>query len=244
MLLACAPHVPLLKKLNSDGVSRITLITERLPFRYTSALSASAVPQTPAVGDNVLLGVAASRRYASVERNNTALASRAEAAGIATNHRQIFLDALVAQLRQKGISVSLVELPFESALNRAVGRDEFQPVHSSLPKDLQQPAFYLNFDAGTCDAAAMSACVRAVFNPVENTAKAAVRIAYAEVFEEGGGAAPVTPQPGGADSGALRRFDAALSTLDKAAAARLVQRLEAGQAILKPQASKMFMGDR
>jgi hypothetical protein len=231
----------MMKKLGAEGSRKIVLVIEDATFEYTSGLSFS--PTTMPLFETTVIAIVQTRRLTSVNENNVALTKAAKAFGITTNHRQIFVDAFVQGLRKKGIEAEVFAMPYESGVNRSSDREHLQPMRDNMKMAMSLPAFYLNFDAGTCSDTQAAACVRAFVSPMENvTVKNAIRIAYAEVLERVSvsGAGATT----GRDASALRRFDAELSAKDASAAAALLAKLETSMPVFKQQSTRMFLGDR
>lgn len=157
-----APLTPMFQQLEADNTTKINLVVERAPFEYTAAVHPESV-NADGGWAAVLLGPMAVQHKLSLAI--PALNQEARARGIANDHRQVFIAALVRQFAELGITATVTPLPYERRMMNG-DRLYYRPIPEDLAKlPSEPPAFYLQLDMGTCTATRITPCIRYFVNP-------------------------------------------------------------------------------
>jgi len=161
LLAGCAQMPPMVEQLQADKKTRIRVLVEDAPFKYTVPaamdVAGGGFPLLVLAGALVAVSV-----QNSLENANARLASAAAEKKLPTDHRQAFLAELVRRLALLGVSVDVVAVPFVS---NSIGGDRrmFKPSTTMVTTPTEDPVFVLNLDVGTCTFGAASPCVRYFF---------------------------------------------------------------------------------
>lgn len=163
LLTGCAvPLTPMFQQLEADKTTRINLVVERGPFEYTAAVNPEAL-----IADGGVAGVLFGALAVQIKLSQAipALNQAARARGIANDHRQAFIAALVRQFAELGITATVIPLPYERRMMNG-DRLYYRPIPDELAKlPSEPPAFFLNLDVGTCTATRITPCIRYFVNP-------------------------------------------------------------------------------
>ena len=164
LLTGCAAPAPLFQQLREQQVDRIDLLVESGPFTYNTPLSVDmAYGGVPAA--NLLTAVASLAVMARQDVVNKGLVEAARESGVATDQREAFQKELVRRLRERGVEVNVVPVPFASkALGDRSGAGPDPAALAALTSEL--PAMSLRLDFGSCSIGVIAPCIRYALQPV------------------------------------------------------------------------------
>lgn len=164
LLAGCAAPAPLLQQLREQQVQRVDLLVEDNPFTYNTPMAVDmAYGGVPAI--NLITAVASLAVMARQETVNKTLVDAARDAGVNTDHPRAFQEALVRRLRERGIEVNVVPVPFSSpALTERSSVAPDPNALAALTSDL--PAMSLRLDFGSCGIGVIAPCIRYALQPV------------------------------------------------------------------------------
>jgi hypothetical protein len=163
LVTGCAvPLTPMFQRLEADKTTTINLVVERAPFEYTAAVHPEAPFADGGVAAVIFGPVAVQLKLSTAI---PALNQAARARNIATDHRQVFIAALVRQFAELGITANVIPLPYERRMMNG-DRMYYRPIPDELLKlPSEPPSFYLQLDMGTCTATRITACIRYYVSP-------------------------------------------------------------------------------
>jgi hypothetical protein len=133
-LLAGCAHKPLISDLRAQNIRAITLAIEDAPFSYSVS-----------------------------DTRNTVLTDAARRRGVLRDHRQLFADDLIRGLKDQGLDVRVVRLPFLQSSSLGARKPNASSL-GNLPID--RPAYYLAADFGECFRSNIEPCMRFALYPL------------------------------------------------------------------------------
>lgn len=161
LLTGCAAITPMFQQLEAEKTTRVTLVVEKAPFEYTAPVHPESLIAGGGVAAALFGPIVVQYKIGQIQ---PALNAQAKVRGIANDHRQVFIAALVEKFAELGVTATVMPLPYERRMMNG-DRVYFRPVPeevAKLPKE--PPAFYLNLDMGSCTVDRITPCIRYILN--------------------------------------------------------------------------------